>query len=342
MKKYILIAATVLFACLVFAFYFFPSRHEAVFYPMGGIPFRVIVYDRPDFRFRSDFKTVQNRVEELEKVFNAYNKESELGLINRASKEKPVPVSEDMRRVLSESLEWWEKTSGAFDVTVGPIIRVWREAGEKGRLPENLSAVKSSVGSNKVSVSGNSVVFHDPHVELGLGGIAKGDIVDQAAKLLQERGVKRGVIDAGGDILSFGNAAFSFGIQDPTVSANARMIGVVKIPAGAVVTSGNYERFSEINGRRYSHIIDPVSGAPVSNDLVSVTAFGKNCMDADALATALMVMGAGKAMEWLNKHPDFQGILVEKKDNRYIVWVSEKLLGQVEFETPWKERVSVF
>jgi thiamine biosynthesis lipoprotein len=342
MKRYILIALALLFACLALAFYFFPSRHEAVFYPMGGIPFRVIVYDRPDFKFKSDFFAVQRRVEELENVFNAYKEESELSIINRASKRKPVFISPDMHRVLSRSLEWWKKTSGAFDITLGPLIRVWREAGEKGLPPEDISAVKSSVGSDKISVSDNSVVFHDPRVELGLGGIAKGDIVDQAAKLLQERGVKRGVVDAGGDILAFGNKEFSFGIQDPTAGGNTHMIGAVKIAGGAIVTSGSYERFVEIKGKRYSHIIDPVSGYPADNDLVSATVIGKRCIDADALATALMVMGAGKAVKWLNEHPEFQGILVEKKENRYIVWVSKKLRSQVEFEMPWKERVSVF
>lgn len=342
MKKYILIVIAVLTACLIYVFYFFPSRHEAVFYPMGGIPFRVIAYDRSNPKFEADFKAVQKRVEELEKIFSNYDAESELSGINSLAEEGSAAVSEDMRRVLSASLDWWKKTHGAFDITVGPLIRVWREAGEKGVRPGNLSAVRSSVGSDKISFSGGSLVFHNPEVRLGLGGIAKGDIVDQAAKLLQERGAKRGVIEAGGDILAFGGAAFSFGIQDPTVKGDARMIGVVKIPAGAVVTSGNYERFTEIEGRKYSHIIDPVSGYPVVNDLVAATVFGKNCVDADALATALMVMGGEKAREWLNEHPDFQGILVEKNDNRYIVWVSEKLISQVDFEKPWKEWVSGF
>ncbi len=342
MKKIILIAALVLITILFFVYYLIPSRHEAVFYPMGGIPFRIVAYDRQNFKFKKDFKEVQERVEKLEKIFSASDKNSELGMLNLADKKAPIQVSEDMQRVLAASLEWSKKTAGAFDITVGPLIRLYKETHQKSHLIDDVLRIKKLVGSNKFSMSDNLVIFQNPKMELDLGGIAKGYIVDEIARFLQKRGVKRGIVDAGGDIIAFGDGMFLFGIQDPFAKAQEGIIGTIRIPEGAIVTSGNYARFIEINKKKYSHIVDPRSGYPVDNGLVSATIIGRNCMDADALATAAMVMGAEKTIDWLKKNPQFHAILIEKKGDKYIVLISKEIRNEVGLEEQWNEKAKVF
>lgn len=344
-KKIIIIcavAATVFFVVI----YFRPSRHEGVFYPMGGIPLRVVTYGTKGAAFSKNMEAAQKRVADLEDVFSSHRPSSELSHINRDVGEGSFEMSPDMERVIAASKRWWEKSGGAFDVTVGPLIDLWREAGKTKRVPSASEITNSmrSVGMEKIEIKDDQIKIKTKikNIELGLGGIAKGDVVDQVAVLLVSRGVKRGVVDAGGDVLAFGDGTFTFGIQDPTAKAGERLIGKIETVAGAVVTSGNYERFTVIDGKRYSHIIDPRSGMPVDNGLVSVTVTAPACIDADALATALTVMGRERAIELLRNEPAYEGILIEKSGDKYIVWVDSGLKDKVHFEEPWGNSIRTF
>jgi len=321
-----------------------PSRQEAVFYPMGGIPFRVVVYERSDYQFKGDMNAVKTRVEELEDAFNSYRPQSEISQINRNAALGPVVMSEDMQRIFMEAKRFRDITDGAFDISVGPLIRLWKEAGEKKELPtkNEIKKALASVGFDKVKLAEDGSISYNNGMELGLGGIAKGDIVDQVASLLQQRGVKRGVVAASGDIIAFGKGTFRFGIQDPTAKAGSRVIGEIEINAEAVVTSGNYERFIDIGGRKYSHIIDPRNGWPVDNELVSVTVIGGSCIEADALATGLMVLGRERAIEVLRENPTFKAIFIEKDRDGFAVWVPKALEMQTHFESPWRNWVHHF
>lgn len=346
MKRYIPILIGALCALIIMAlFYFWPGRREAIFYPMGGIPFRIICYDRSDFKFKGDLKGSEKKVEALEKVFNAYDIDSELSKINRAPKKDPILASTDVLNVLKESINWWKQSAGSFDVTVAPLIFLWKDAAQKNEIPsgEEIIEVQRDVGLDKIAIEGDgSIIFYREGVKLDFGGIAKGYIIDEVGRLLKERGVKRGVVDAGGDILAFGKGSFRFGVQDPTAKARMSIIGDVEMPAGAIVTSGNYERFMEVQGRKYSHIIHPRLGYPINNELVAATVIGRSCMEADALATALMVMGLERAKDYLKKNTKYEGILVEKNDKEYIVWVSQSLKPHLNLEKPWSDWVRTF
>ena len=346
MKRYIPILIGALCALIIMAsFYFWPGRREAIFYPMGGIPFRIICYDRSDFRFKGDLKKSEKKVEELEKIFNAYDINSELNKINNASKKELVLANVDILNVLNESIRWWKESAGSFDVTVAPLIRLWKDAARRNEIPsgEEIIEVQRDIGLDKIAIKGDgSIQFYREGVRLDFGGIAKGYIIDEVGMLLKKRGVKRGVVDSGGDILAFGKGTFRFGIQDPTAKARRSIIGDVEMPAGAIVTSGNYERFIVVQGRKYSHIIHPRLGYPINNDLVATTVIGGACTEADALATALMVMGPQRAKDYLTKNPKFEGILVEKNDKEYIVWVSESLRPHLNLQEPWSNWVRTF
>ncbi len=341
MQKRPIIVAILLAAAALSLRSYWPARREAVFYPMGGIPFRVIAYDRSASEFKRDLEAAKARVEALEGVFNPYRPSSEISRINNDAYSGAVKMSGDMARVLNAAKDWWERSDGAFDITVGPLIRLWKEAGEKGILPseKQIKDAKVHVGMDNFFPPSTGGKF-----EIGLGGIAKGYIVDEVVALLKERGVKRGVVDAGGNVLAFGDGKFRFGIQDPTARPGERLIGSVEVPAAALVTSGNYERFVEIGGRKYSHIIDPKTGTPIDNGLEAATviAYDDRSIDADALATALMVMGRERAVDLLRRERGFAGILVEKKDDKYILWVPETLMEEVHFEEPWADRAKIF
>jgi thiamine biosynthesis lipoprotein len=298
-------------------------------------------------------KESQRRVDELEDIFNAHRPKSEVSQINIKAQLAPVVLSADMLRVVSEAKRFWEITDGAFDFTVGPLINIWKKAGDLQKLPgdSEINTALSSVGSDKLLTipsplagegQGEGVKFAKEVMQLALGGIAKGDIVDQVATLLQDRGVERGVVAASGDILAFGDGTFSFGIQDPTARARERVIGKVDISEQAIVTSGNYERFVEIDGKKYSHILDPKTGWPVDNGLVAVTVIGGKCIEADALATGLMVLGRERSIDLLRRNPKFRGVLIEKTESGYEVWTSKELLSQVHFEKPWADWVRSF
>lgn len=344
MKKFAVFSLIVAVAAAVLVIRFWPARHEAVFYPMGGIPFRVITYGRSSSTFDGDVNAAEELVENLENVFSSYRNSSELSRINRDAHDLPFEMSADMRRVIERAVQWWKKTDGAFDITVGPLINLWSAAGKSGELPADADVKKAlqSVGSGKIEIADDGSKIRNKASELGLGGIAKGDIVDQVARLLQERGIKRGIAQAGGDTVVFGGGKFRIGIQDPTAKWGAAVIGEVEIPSSAIVTSGNYERFVTIDGKKYSHIIDPKTGMPIDNGLVAATVMGPKCIDADAVATALMVMGRERAADFLRNTPEFKAILIEKKGDRYVVWAPRALEGSLHFEKPWADLVAIY
>ena len=164
---------TLILCLLVAALYFLPSRHEAVFYPMGGMPFRIITYGRTDAAFENDVKESQKRVDELEDIFNAHRPKSEVSQINIKALLAPVVLSRDMQRVVTEAKRFWEITGGAFDVTVGPLINLWKKAGETKQIPSygEIKKVLSSVGLGKL------LIFPHPNpLPRGERGIGEGTI----------------------------------------------------------------------------------------------------------------------------------------------------------------------
>jgi FAD:protein FMN transferase len=346
--KALKIAAVAAIAVLLIAAFLIlrPARREATVLAMGGIPLKVIAYGRTPWQFSGDIAAVKEHVAKLETTFDRYAAESELSRLNREAVAKPFPLSPEMMRIMAISRRWQQESGGAFDPTVGPLIALWREAGRKGTLPseKQIAAARGLVGMERVTFVGvGRVRFAREGMNLDFGAIAKGLADDVIAELLSSRGVRRGVVDAGGNALAFGEGAFRFGIQDPTAGVRGELLATVEMPAGAIMTSGNYERFSEIGGKRYSHIVDPRTGEPVDNGLLSATVVGGTGADADAIATALIVLGREKAIELLKKlGARYAGVLVERTGEGETVWVSEALLPRLELAKPWASKVRTF
>ena len=236
----------------------------------------------------------------LSSKFNIYDPASEVSRLNAGGSGKAVRVSPELAEVLRAAATAHQNTDGYFDVTVRPLVLLWKEAQRTGTLPaeEQIQKAWSLVGFANVSLSGDTVTFLKPGISVDLGGIAKGYVVHRTAEYLKQRGVKAGIVDAGGDLFAWGKkpdgSKWRIGIQHPREGKT--VLKVLEIEDKAVLTSGDYERYFIRDGRRYSHIVNPFSGVPDS-DVMSITVVSPSLMSVDGLSAGLLAMGSAKAAE---------------------------------------------
>ena len=236
----------------------------------------------------------------LSSKFNVYDPASEVSRLNAGGSGKPVRVSPELAEVLRAAATAHQNTDGYFDVTVRPLVLLWKEAKRTGTLPakEQIQKARSLVGFANVSLLGDTVIFRKPGISVDLGGIAKGYVVHRTTEYLKQRGVKAGIVDAGGDLFAWGKkpdgSKWRIGIRHPRDGKT--VIKVLEIEDRAVLTSGDYERYFIRDGRRYSHIVNPFSGMPDS-DVMSVTVVSPDLMSVDGLSAGLLAMGSARAAE---------------------------------------------
>lgn len=302
---------------------------EEAFYPLGGMPFLVKAYDVPTALFEEAFEEVKTETERLEGLFSSYIEDSELRRLNQDGR---AEVSAEMAALLSLASRLSAESAGAFDISVGPLLDLWRMCGTEGRLPSTGEVEQrlALVDWRQVAVSSNgTVTLGQPNMALNLGGVAKGFIADRAARIMKKKGVRRGIIDAGGDLVLFnavGEEPFRVGLKHP--ERPDVKLAVLEVDSAAVVTSGCYERYVEIAGKRVCHIVDPRSGMPVEG-LLSTTIVAEEAASADALATAVMVLGLEKGQALVRSLPGVEGLLVWKEGEKLAWWISEGLQGKV-------------
>lgn len=315
------------------------ARRERVFYPIANIPCRVVIYGADERLFDEIAKVAEERVRELERIFNPNREESEVSRLNRGHSGEWHTVGRELQGLTSKALEWYGKTGGAFDITVLPLIRLWEAASKEGRLPtsEELKETLEKVGASSLIISEKrGIMFQKDGMEITFGGIAKGYIADELGRLIEGYGVHKYIAGCGGDLIMKGKRSFRVGVQDPKRS-RGELMAVLEMPEGAVSTSGNYERFYEIGGKRYSHIIDPKSGMPVENGIISVTILGKDPIGADALATGITVLGVEDGVELLKKMPAFMGIIVKEEGKDLKIYYSKGLEGLITYNDMWND-----
>jgi thiamine biosynthesis lipoprotein len=270
-------------------------------------------------------KCIRAALEEIHKVDNLmsdYKNDSEISQVNREAYEKPVQVSESTYEVLQRSVEFSKMTDGAFDVTVGPLVALFRKAKESKVAPsdEQIAQAKSKVGFEKLRLDSENMTmrFSEKGMLLDLGGIAKGYAIDKAIEAAQRCGAIGSMVDIGGDVRCFGlppkgRDHWLIGLQDPNSAIEGMEGGglrlVLKITNEAVATSGDYQQFVIIEGKRYSHIMDRKTGTSAEG-LSSVTIIADNATDADALATSVSVMGAEKGLALIENLPNTEAILI--------------------------------
>ncbi len=241
--------------------------------------------------------------ERIQQMANLYDPRSELSRLNRCAGERAFVCSDELWLLLSEARQAYEFTGGAFDVTAKPLMDLWgfyRKRGNELPSSEEIVAARARVGLDKVifDEETQSVHFTVPGMSFDLGGIAKGYAVDAAAEAVAALGVRRGVIDLGGNLRLLpepppGEGFYRVGIRNPA-HRDELLPEVLELRDASVSTSGDYERFVMIGGRRYGHIMDPATGLPTDFDY-SVTVIAPSAMLADWLSTGIFLRGAALA-----------------------------------------------
>lgn len=250
----------------------------------------------------------------IEEKFSIYSKDSEISRLNRSGA-SGVKVSRELIRILNDSVYFSQLTDGAFDITILPLIKLWKSSSAKGEAPGEaaLSKIKKIIGYKLIGFKkGDIVYFRKRGMEIDLGAIAKGYAVDQAARVLKNAGIKDFLIDAGGDIYCSGAGkeadSWIIGIQDP--QKDNGIIGALSISSKAVATSGNYRRFYKVAGKNLSHIINPKTGRP-EEKVISSTVVAPYAEKADAIATALCIMEPAEGMALVDSLDEVEAMVIE-------------------------------
>ncbi|MDR0376156.1 MAG: FAD:protein FMN transferase [Treponema sp.] len=251
---------------------------------------------------RSVYNEIFSRIREIEERMSINKDGTEVDAVNAAAGIAPVRVSEDVFEVVEASLRYAEISDGAFDPSVGALVKLWGIGSDDARAPvqEEIDAVLPLVNYRNVALDKDkqTIFLSQPGMTLDLGGIAKGYAADEAVKIIKKHGIQAALVDLGGNIFVYGKRSgrknWRIGVQDPLGERN-KGLGVVEIEGDAtLVTSGVYERFFEIDGERYHHILSTRNGRPVNNGLLSTAIIAKTSMDADALSTAVFALGYEK------------------------------------------------
>ena len=232
---------------------------------------------------------ISSLVRELDsKQLSRYTSGSEISRINS---EAETVLSDEMRDYITELLEVGKMSGGKFDIALGAVSDLW-SFNDSPRVPssDELTEALSHSGSEKLSLSGNTLTLADGCI-VDLGSAGKGIALDKVKSYLSDKKISSAVVSVGGSVLLYGKGSFNVGVRDPWGEAG-RSVMTVKLGAGCVSTSGSYERCFEQGGKRYHHILDPDTGLPVENGLVSVTVISDSGLLSDALSTACFVLGA--------------------------------------------------
>lgn len=245
---------------------------------------------------------VQGELDRLSALMSTWDETSELMRFNRTPVGTPFALSPDTRRVLAVSQRVSALSSGAFDVTVAPLVRLWgfgAKAGEQqAPVPEALAAARRRVNYHALRLEGSNGVRTIDGLEVDLSAVAKGDAVDRVSLLLTREGYDNHLVEVGGEMRAAGakpTGAWRAGIELPD-ALSRRVRRAVELHDLSIATSGDYRNYYERDGKRYSHTIDPRSAAPVRHALASVSVVHKSCAEADAWATALSVLGPEEGM----------------------------------------------
>ncbi len=279
-----------------------------------GTSYDVVVLAADEATARRHLAEARKVVHDAEMKLSEWKQDSELSRLNRRAAIEPVEVGPELLKLISASKQVAQATGGAFDITWLPLGDLWEQSRSQSRVPTDteLREVMQSVGHDKVVVEGSTVRFTHPRTRIGLGGVGKGWIADAVFLHLHKRGYDNLVVNIGGDLRASGHGPdgpWTFNVTDPYDTT--RTAGAFELDGGAVATSGNYARFTEIDGKRYGHILDPRTGMPASFD-GSVTVLAPDCAMADALATAMFVMGPEQGMAWARKNPGVQVIFATR------------------------------
>lgn len=250
----------------------------------------------------------------LDRLLSVYDPASEISRLNRTAGRGPQPVQPEVEEILERSVAYAELTRGTFDVTVGPLVDLWKQAANRGEPPTaaELAAARARVGANRISViPGEGVALGAVGMKLDLGGIAKGYALDRMLPLLERNGIESALLNFGqSSSWALGAPAGSSGWRLLVRGPTGRFAGLITLRDQALSVSGSQGQWVEIGGRRYGHIIDPRTGEPLTRARQAVVV-SRSATLAEALSLALLVLESDQGLELVAEQPGCEGLLIE-------------------------------
>jgi FAD:protein FMN transferase len=290
---------------------------------------------------KRDFKApIDSLLLVVNKSINNYDPTSEVSTFNKSSRGIAINLPYFFPPV-AKSQEVFEASDGAFDPTVLPLVNAWGFGAGKQINPDSaqVDSIKAYIGFDKIKFTGDSVIKSEPNVQLDFGGIGQGYGADVIADFLKSKGVTNMLIELGGEGMAVGkNLAtgkpWQIGILDPNSTyENQFFKAYVSLTNKSFTTSGNYFNYHEIDGKKYSHTIDPETGFPAQRAILSASIFTTDCITADAWGTAMMVMGHERAIDITKSHPELEVILIySNADGKMETFITEGIKPFVTLE----------
>jgi thiamine biosynthesis lipoprotein len=295
----------------------------------------MVKYSSPDtVNYKKQIEAV---LADIDTSMSTYNKQSVISRIN--NNEDKVKVDEYFKEVFEAAMKVSEKTDGAFDITVGPLVNAWGFGQEKIREIDSVvvDSIKQFVGYKKVKLKNGRIYKEDKRLKLNMNAIAQGYTVDVLSDFLDDKGVRNYLVEVGGEVRTKGispsGRKWRIGIDKPVDSnyvAGQNLQAIVEIQNRGLATSGNYRNFYIEDGVKYAHTIDPKSGYPVTHKLLSASVFAPDCVTADAYATAFMVMGMKRSKELVESLKEIDAYFIySDHQGNFKVDYSKNLKGSI-------------
>lgn len=278
---------------------------------------------------------------ELKRFDGSLSPFNDTATITRINRNEDIVPDTFFTNVFRRSMEISRETDGAFDITVAPLANAWGFGFKKGNFPDSamIDSLLEMTGYEKVKLSDEGkVVKTDSRIMLSCSAVAKGYAVDVIAQLLKKKGIRNFMVDIGGEVVVHGqnpqNGPWRIGLNKPiddSLAVNQELQAVLLVTDLGMATSGNYRNYYYKDGKKYAHTIDPRTGYPVQHSILSATVIAKDCMSADAYATAFMVMGLDGAKQILEKHPELMAYFIwaDAEGNNH-VWYSPSMRDKIQ------------
>ncbi|WP_407479796.1 FAD:protein FMN transferase [Elizabethkingia miricola] len=283
-----------------------------------GSRFQITLVDNDSISAERNIDKAIAEITRIENLISEWRPETQISQVNQNAGIKPIKVDKEVFDLTKKGIYFSKLTDGAFDISIVAMDKIWKFDDSMDELPSE-QAIKESVRhvgyQNIILDSTNSTIFlKNPEMKIGFGSIGKGYAADKTRDLMKSMGVKAGIIDASGDISTWGTQPdgkpWAIGINNPF--NDHKMAAVLYFKENAVTTSGSYEKYAEIHGKRYSHIMNPKTGYP-STGLTSVTITGPNATMANGFSTSVMVLGVKDGLKLLKLFPEYHYLLITDK-----------------------------
>jgi thiamine biosynthesis lipoprotein len=303
-----------------------------------GTTYHITYFDKAGRNFKIQ---VDSLLLVINRAISNYDPSSEVSRFNLAQRGIAIQ-STHLKQPLAASEVVYKESDGALDLTVMPLVNAWG-FGPGMELAMNamrVDSIRQFVGFDKVQIQDDSLIKTDPRVQLDFGGVGQGYGADVVARFLKDKGVIDYLVELGGEGVAAGrnratDRPWRIGILDPASTLDNQFFkAYVSLPGGAFTTAGSYFNYREVDGRRYSHTIDPATGYPVDRPLLSVSVFATDCLTADAWDTAFMVMGHEKTIEVLRAHPELQALLLyTSSDGSVVAYATPGIAQTITYES---------